>query len=329
MGSIDDGRKRPRVLELFEAAKIEARPLNVSAPMVRYSKLPFRLLARQYGTDITYVPMMLAHEFIRSHIARDADFTTHPLERERTPDGREHAVIAQFASSDPVEFARAAEMIAPWVDGVDLNCGCPQSWAIKEGIGCSLMEKPELMAAIIRAAKDVLPPEKSVSCKIRVHKDLSKTIKLVQVVQQAGVDFITVHGRTRSQRSSTPPDYAAILSLRPHVTVPLIANGDAYTLADVTKIASLTSADGVMAARGILENPAMFADHDVSPVECAKDFIEWAIRCPIPFPLVLHHVGEITARMPAMNKKEKKVLQECQDLMELVDFIDDRWGKSR
>jgi tRNA-dihydrouridine synthase 4 len=67
--------------------------------------------------------MMLAHEFVRSHIARDADFTTHPLEREKTPDGRDHAVIAQFASSDPVEFARAAEMIAPWVDGVDLNCG--------------------------------------------------------------------------------------------------------------------------------------------------------------------------------------------------------------
>lgn len=67
--------------------------------------------------------MMLAHEFIRSHIARDSDFTTHPLEREPTSDGRKHALIAQFASSDPVEFSRAAEMIAPWVDGVDLNCG--------------------------------------------------------------------------------------------------------------------------------------------------------------------------------------------------------------
>lgn len=81
------------------------------------------MLAREYGADITYVPMMLAHEFIRSHIARDSDFTTHPLEREATSDGRHHALIAQFASSDPEEFARASEMISPWVDGVDLNCG--------------------------------------------------------------------------------------------------------------------------------------------------------------------------------------------------------------
>ncbi len=102
--------------------------------MVRYSKLPFRLLVREYGADIVYTPMILAHEFIRSQIARDSDFTTCSVERETTPDGREHALIAQFASSDAVEFARAAELIAPWVDGVDLNCGCPQSWALK--VGC-------------------------------------------------------------------------------------------------------------------------------------------------------------------------------------------------
>ena len=101
--------------------------------MVRYSKLPFRLLVREYGADVTYTPMILAHEFIRSQIARDSDFTTSPLERQPGANGKHCALIAQFASSDPTEFARAAELIAPWVDGVDLNCGCPQSWALKEG----------------------------------------------------------------------------------------------------------------------------------------------------------------------------------------------------
>lgn len=140
--------------------------------MVRYSKLPFRLLVREYNVDVTYTPMMLAHEFNRSSIARDSDFTTLPLERQPTADGQGHALIAQFAASDPVEFARAASLIAPWVDGVDLNCGCPQSWAIKEGIGCSLMDNPDLVAGMVKAAKAVLGPLKSVSCKIRLHKDL-------------------------------------------------------------------------------------------------------------------------------------------------------------
>lgn len=137
--------------------------------MVRYSKLPFRLLAQSHGVDVIYTPMMLAHEFNRSPIARDSDFTTHPLERGQR---RRHAVIAQFASSDAEEFARAAELIGPWVDGVSLNCGCPQSWAIKEGIGCSLMEDGERVAGLVRAAKGRVGSGGSVGVKIRVHREL-------------------------------------------------------------------------------------------------------------------------------------------------------------
>jgi tRNA-dihydrouridine synthase 4 len=136
--------------------------------------------------------MMLAHEFIRSQAARDSDFTTCSIEREATPDGRVHALIAQFASSDPTEFARAAELIAPWVDGVDLNCGCPQSWALRDGLGSSLMENPGLVASLVCAAKARVDATKSVSCKIRIHKDLGQTIRWVKILESAGVDFITV-----------------------------------------------------------------------------------------------------------------------------------------
>ncbi|KAK4620056.1 tRNA-dihydrouridine(20a/20b) synthase [NAD(P)+] [Fulvia fulva] len=322
MANVDAAATRPRIFKILAAAKEEGRPLNISAPMVRYSKLPFRLLARQYGTDVAYTPMMLAHEFNRSHIARASDFTTHPIESQPTSDGREHAVIAQFAASDPTEFARAAELISPWVDGVNLNCGCPQSWAIKEGIGCSLMENPEVVAEMVRMTKARLPSDKSVSVKIRLHKDLAQTTRWVEIVQEAGVDYITVHGRTRSQRSSTPPDYEAVRKLRPYINVPMFANGDAYTLCDVNKIAELTLADGVMAARGMLENPALFAGFEVTPVQCVHDFMAWAVKCPIPYPLVLHHIGEMTARMPGMTKKEKKRLMACKDLVDLIDYVE-------
>ena len=294
--------------------------------MVRYSKLPFRLLVRDYGVDVTYTPMILAHEFIRSQTARDSDFTTCPLERKTTADGRAHALLAQFASSDPTEFARAAELIAPWVDGVDLNCGCPQSWAIRENIGCSLMADAELVAAMVRAAKSRLESSKSVSCKIRIHKDLNETVRWVKPLERAGVDFITVHGRTRTQRSSTPPDYAAIKMLKANVNVPVLANGDAYCLRDVNEIAATTGVDGVMAARGILENPALFAGHDVTPAEYVHRFLGHAVRSPIPFPLVLHHVSEMTGRMPGMTKKHRKRLMECRDLVDLVDYVEDKWG---
>lgn len=101
--------------------------------------------------------------FIRHPVARSSDFSTNPTEG---------PVIAQFASNDPIEFGRAAEMIGPWVNGVDLNCGCPQSWAMKEGIGCSMMGNPTKVAAMMKEAKQRIGPGKTVSCKIRIHQDL-------------------------------------------------------------------------------------------------------------------------------------------------------------
>lgn len=293
--------------------------------MVRYSKLPFRLLLRDYGVDVTYTPMILAHEFIRSQIARDSDFTTCALERQPTTDGREHVLVAQFASSEPEEFARASDLIAPWVDGVNLNCGCPQGWALKEGIGCSLMENPEVVAEMVKAAKSRLDPSKSVSVKIRIHKELSRTAEWIRIVESAGADYITIHGRTRHQRSSTPPDFAAIYALKQQCTVPVVANGDAYAPSDVAKIAAETGADGIMAARGLLENPTFFAGFDATPAESVLKFLECAIRCPIPYPLVLHHVGEMTGRMSGMGKKERKKLMDCEDLIDLIDYIDEKW----
>nr|POF03785.1 trna-dihydrouridine(20a/20b) synthase [nad(p)+] [Quercus suber] len=269
---------------------------------------------------------MLAHEFIRSAIARDSDFTTSLMERSPTTDDKDHALIAQFASSDPEEFARATEMISPWVDGVNLNCGCPQSWAMKEGIGCSLMEDPELVASMVRAAKRRLNGSQSVSVKIRIHKDLAETARWIEIVEAAGVDYITIHARLRNQRSSTPPNYAAILSLKPGIKIPVFANGDAYSIADVRRIAAQTNADGVMAARGLLENPAMFAGDDTVPTECVHKFLHHTVRCPMPFPLVLHHVHEMTARYGDMTKKEKKRLMACQDLIDLIDFVEAKWG---
>ena len=63
-------------------------------------------------------------------------------------------------------------MVKPYCDGVDLNCGCPQTWAISEGIGCKLMSSPELVGDMVRAAKERCGKEFSISVKIRIHHDL-------------------------------------------------------------------------------------------------------------------------------------------------------------
>jgi tRNA-dihydrouridine synthase 4 len=180
---------------------------------------------------------------------------------------------------------------------------------------------------MVRAARSRLPSSHSVSVKIRLHTDLSRTIAWVKTVLAGGdVTYISIHGRTRSQRSSTPPDYAAIRQLRQHISIPVLANGDAYTLSDVHDIAAKTGADGIMAARGILENPTMFVGHNTVPVEAVQKLLEYCVRHPIPFALVLHHVSEMTARMKDISKQKRRALMACRDLIELIDWIEERWG---
>ena len=220
--------------------------------------------------------------FIRHPIARDSDFSTND---------KEGPLIAQFASGDAIEFGRAAEMIAPWVNGVDLNCGCPQSWAAKEGIGCSLMADPVKVASMVKEAKRRLGRNKSVSCKIRIHKDLDETKRFIDIITDAGVDYITIHGRTRNQRSTTPPDFAAIKILTAPASVPVLANGDVYSLKGAHEIAQETGVDGVMAARGLLVNPALFAGYERAPPEAVARFIAYASRSGLRFGTSLHVVS--------------------------------------
>ncbi|XP_046578362.1 tRNA-dihydrouridine(20a/20b) synthase [NAD(P)+]-like [Haliotis rubra] len=221
--------KKP--LELFSEKKV----IKMCAPMVRYSKLPFRLLVRKYDCDIAFTPMIISDSFIQSQKARDSDFTTCKHDR---------PLIVQFAASKPKDFADAAEIVSPYADGVDLNCGCPQRWAMADGYGACLIKKPELMCDIVKEARARVPQEEfTVSVKIRIHKDIRDTVDLCQKVEKAGASFISVHGRTKHERCQ-PVHYDAIKVIKDSVSVPVVANGDIKSMDDVSDVCDKTGVDG-------------------------------------------------------------------------------------
>ncbi|MGH0128616.1 UNVERIFIED_CONTAM: hypothetical protein FKN15_058445 [Acipenser sinensis] len=146
-------RKNP--VDLFQPGRV----LKICAPMVRYSKLAFRSLVRKYECDLCFTPMIIAESFVKSIKARDSEFTTNQA------DG---PLIVQFAANDPQVLADAASIVSPFADGVDLNCGCPQRWAVAEGYGACLINKPELLRDMLRQVRNQIEnPNFSVSIKIR------------------------------------------------------------------------------------------------------------------------------------------------------------------
>ncbi|KAL6700609.1 hypothetical protein J3F84DRAFT_358705 [Trichoderma pleuroticola] len=249
MGSITRDEDTPTAsshpLKIFDAARRQDRFLYACAPMVRYSKLAFRQTVHKYGVDLCWTPMILAKEFNRNQFARDSDFTI-------STSGIQPPTIVQFGANVPLELARAATLVAPFASGVDLNCGCPQSWACAETLGAALMNKRELVRDMVVETRQHLardgwavgmeedmesPKGRSVSVKIRVHDDLRRTMDYLDTVighpQNRLVDWVTIHPRTRHTPSTTPifTEALEILTEKYSRTLPILLSGDVFDLA--------------------------------------------------------------------------------------------------
>ncbi|XP_076184843.1 tRNA-dihydrouridine(20a/20b) synthase [NAD(P)+]-like isoform X3 [Aptenodytes patagonicus] len=219
------------VMDLFRSGQV----VKVCAPMVRYSKLAFRTLVRKYSCDLCYTPMIVAADFVRSAEARDSEFTTNK---------GDHPLIVQFAAKEAQVLCDAARIVCPFADGIDLNCGCPQRWAMAEGYGACLINKPELVRDMVRHVRNQIDnPRFSVSIKIRIHEDLKRTVDLCQKAEATGVSWITVHGRSVEERHQ-PVHYDAIKIIKQSMSIPIVANGDIKTLEDAENVHHLTGADG-------------------------------------------------------------------------------------
>ncbi|KAG6031686.1 hypothetical protein E4U41_007484 [Claviceps citrina] len=236
----------PHPLKIFDTCRNKDKFVYACAPMVRYSKLAFRQTVHQYGADLCWTPMILAKEFNRNAFARDSDLTI-----STTPQPRQPPTIVQFGANVPLELARASCLAAPFVAGVDLNCGCPQSWACAETLGAALMNRRELVRDMVVETRDRLrtdgwgvrlegdvdsPRGRSVSVKIRVHDDLRRTMDFLDTVighpQARNVDWITIHPRTRHTPSTTPisTDALDILVHKYAPTLPVLLSGDIFDL---------------------------------------------------------------------------------------------------
>ncbi|XP_074050039.1 tRNA-dihydrouridine(20a/20b) synthase [NAD(P)+]-like isoform X3 [Macrotis lagotis] len=218
-------------LEMFHSGHL----VKICAPMVRYSKLAFRTLVRKYNCDLCYTPMIVAADFVRSIKARDSEFTTNK---------GDCPLIVQFAANDAQLLSDAAQIVCPYANGIDINCGCPQRWAITEGYGACLINKPELVQDMVKQVRSqVENPKFSVSIKIRIHDDLTRTVDLCRKAEATGVSWITVHGRNIEERHQ-PVHYDAIKIIKENLSIPIIANGDIKSLKEAENVQEITGTNG-------------------------------------------------------------------------------------
>lgn len=230
----------------------QQKPILALSPMADMTDSPFCQIVRHIGgADIVFREMVSSEALLR-HNQKTIGMTDFvPAER---------PIVQQIFGSDPLTMARAAAIVMEHAspEGIDINMGCPVYKITSNFNGCALMKDPELAAKIIREIKQAIG-KTPLSIKIRLgwsNPDDFKTF--IPVIEEAGANLITVHGRTKAQGYSGVSDWERIRQAKEIATVPLLANGDIHEPEQVPEALKITGADGVLIARGALGNPWFF-----------------------------------------------------------------------
>lgn len=214
-------------------------------------------------------------------------------------------LIVQFCGNDPQQILTSAKVLEPYCDAVDLNLGCPQDIAKKGKYGAFLQDEWDLIydigecrsyfPALAPHLTSLVPSLRSwqitvntlhknlsipVTAKFRVFPTVEKTVEYARMLERAGAQILTCHGRIREQRghntvslsgNSGPlaieftfpsqglADWDKIKAVKEAVSVPVFANGNVLYHSDIDRCLEATGADAVMSAEGNLYNPTLFA----------------------------------------------------------------------
>lgn len=256
--------------------------------------------------------MIMADSFCQNAKARANEFST-------TSD--DLPLVVQFAAKSANDFVDATTLLYPYADGVDLNCGCPQRWAIHDGYGCALLETPEVIFNLVRNVKNQCSSNFSVSVKLRIFNDLKKTIAICQQLENCGVTFLTVHGRTPAQKSSGDVNFNALQDICKSVQIPIVANGGIRSLEESDSMFSEVGCSGVMAASGLLTNPALFAGEPVTPMSCVRQWMKLRLDNPkeITFQCYHHHLVFMLEKV--LSKNQKKVFNNLKTFESVDNYL--------
>jgi len=221
------------------------RPV-VLAPMSGVTDLPFRRLAASFGADLVVTEMVASEPFGKG----DAEMRLRSAGEGLSP----HMV--QLAGREPAWMGEAARMAeANGADIIDINMGCPARRVTTGWSGAALMRDLDHAMTLVEATVAAVTLPVTLKMRLGWDRTMLNAPELARRAEDAGVQMVTVHGRTRDQFYEGHADWTAIRRVREVISIPLIANGDVGSFDDADAILAQSGADGVMIGRGACGRP--------------------------------------------------------------------------
>ncbi|KAI8904309.1 hypothetical protein EDD86DRAFT_213104 [Gorgonomyces haynaldii] len=265
----------------------------ILAPMVRVGTTPMRLMALKYGADMVYSPEIIDRRLIRSQRLENKQLGTIDFVDDtgtlnlRVHSSERDKLIVQIGSADPQMALEAAQKVQDDCAGIDLNCGCPKKFSVSGGMGSRLLEDPDRLVSILESlVKGLKIP---VSCKIRLldpKHGLSaqeRTIALLQRIERIGVVAVAVHCRFTHERPRQPGHWDYFESLSQSISIPLIANGDIYSLQDMNRLKAQAPLSRFMLARAAQSNVSVFSGSLKPSADIMKEYVQTSIKLGMHF----------------------------------------------
>ncbi|MBT3230262.1 tRNA dihydrouridine synthase DusB [Candidatus Uhrbacteria bacterium] len=238
--------------------KNQKSPIVALSPMADMTDAPFGKIIRE--VVLRYVSesrLVIFREMISSEAVTRGNEKT--LAMAKIPDS-ERPVVQQIFGAKPEVMAKAAKLVADKFhpEAIDINMGCPVYKMTSSFNGAALMKDAELATKIVREVKAVV--DIPVSVKMRAGwSDHKECIEFAKLIEEAGADLITVHGRTKAQAYSGLANREVVARVKESVSIPVLYNGDIFTWEDYFKALDETGCDGALIGRGALGNPWIFA----------------------------------------------------------------------
>nr|WP_032523111.1 tRNA dihydrouridine synthase DusB [Clostridioides difficile] len=220
------------------------------SPMAGVTDLPFRLICKEQGCGLLYTEMINGKA-----LCYDDENTKKMLKIEE----EEHPVAVQIFGSEPEFMGRAAEIMNDYSNEIlDINMGCPAPKVVKNGDGSALMKNPKLAEEVLRAV--VKNSKKPVTLKIRKGWDDNSVnaVEIAKIAEDCGISALAIHGRTREQFYTGKADWDIIAEIKKNLSIPVIGNGDVFTIEDSINMLDKTGCDAIMIGRGAQGNPWIF-----------------------------------------------------------------------
>lgn len=236
----------------MQVGKINIPNAVLLAPMEDVTDISFRLICKRLGADIVYTEFINSEGLIRS--AEKTQQKMYFLTEER-PIG-----IQIYGSSETSmeKAAKLAEELKP--DLIDINAGCWVRKVAGRGAGAGLLKDLKKLETMITTVVNAVNLPITVKTRLGWDENSKQIVDIAKVVENSGAKALTIHCRTRSQGQKGTPDYSLIPDVKKSVKIPIIVNGGITSPEIAKEVFDTTGCDGVMVARGAIDNPYIFRE---------------------------------------------------------------------